>query len=124
MKIFFLSKEFVRWGIIGVLATIIHYGIYLLLKPFILIGIAYTIGYIISFFCNYYLNCRYNFKKRASLKNGIGFSLSHFFNYILQIVLLKIFVCIGLSEELAPLFVYVIVVPINFLLVRFVFKSN
>ena len=34
------------------------------------------------------------------------------------------FLSIGISEAIAPLFVFAIVIPINFLLVRFVFKSN
>jgi hypothetical protein len=36
--------------------------------------------------------------------------------------LLNFFLWIGLSKELAPLGVYAIAVPTNFVLVRFVFK--
>lgn len=47
-------QEFIRFGIVGTLATGIHYGIYLLLNQFILIWLAYTVGYAVSFI---FLNC-------------------------------------------------------------------
>lgn len=124
MKSVFFSKEFIKWGLIGVLAVIIHYGIYLLLNIFIQKDIAFTIGYAISFCCNFYLNSVYTYKKRPTLKKGIGFGVSHFINYVLQISVFNIFIFFGTPEEFAPIPMYAITMPINFLLIRFVFKNN
>ena len=123
-NIFLYTKEFFCWAVIGVIATLVHYGVYIFMNKFIPIEISYTIGYVCSFFLNFILNTRYTFKTKASIKKGIGFGLSHLVNYLLQILLLKLFLYFGVSETLAPLPVYIIVVPINFLLVRFVFKTN
>ena len=44
--------ELVRFGIVGVTATAIHYGIYWLLMHVINVTVAYSIGYALSFICN------------------------------------------------------------------------
>lgn len=117
-------REFVRFGIVGVIATGIHYGVYYLLEQIINVNVAYTIGYVVSWFVNLYLTAHFTFKSQLSVKKGIGFAFSHLVNYLMHMIFLNIFLAIGLSEEVAPLFVFAIVIPINFLLVRFVFKSK
>ena len=87
-------------------------------------NIAYTIGYIISWLCNFYLSAHFTFKEKTSVKRGIGFALSHGVNYLLHLIFLNFFLWLGVSESLAPIPVFCIVIPINFLLVRFVFKSK
>ena len=41
----FNIREIIRFGIVGIIATIIHYGIYLALNLIIVSWIAYSIGY-------------------------------------------------------------------------------
>ena len=114
--------EIVRFGIVGVLSTALHYGIYWVLQHWINVNIAYTIGYVLSFLVNYYLSAHFTFKAKTSAKNGIGFGGAHLVNYLLHIVLFNFFLWIGLSRELAPIAVLAIAVPANFVMVRFVFK--
>lgn len=118
------TKEFIRFAIVGVIATGIHYGVYYLLEQVINVNVAYTIGFVVSWGVNLYLTSRFTFKSPLSFKKGIGFAFSHIVNYLLHMLFLNLFLLIGLSDEIAPLFVFVIVIPINFMLVRFVFKSN
>lgn len=115
-------QEIIRFGIVGILATAIHYGIYWFLQQYINHNIAYTLGYGISFICNFFLTAHFTFKKKATIKKGIGFGLSHLCNYLIQLGLLNLFIYIGINKGLAPIFVFAIAIPINFLLVRFVFK--
>ena len=114
--------EIIRFGIVGILATAIHYSIYWILQRYINHNIAYTLGYVISFFCNFFLTAHFTFKKKATVKKGIGFGLSHLCNYLIQLGLLNLFIYIGINKGLAPIFIFAIAIPINFLLVRFVFK--
>lgn len=117
------NNSFLRFCIVGVIATGIHYGIYyLLLKP-LSANIAYTIGYAISFCCNYLMTAKFTFKKKTTAKNGIGFALSHLVNYGLQMLCLNVFLALGVGAKLAPIPVYCICVPVNYLLVRFVFNK-
>lgn len=122
--------EFFRWGIVGVIATAIHYGIYYLLKEFVTpqtefwLNVDYTLGYIISFFGNFFLSAYFTFHEKPSLKKGFGFGIAHAINYGLHILFLNVFLLIGFSSTIAPIFVFILVVPINFLMVRFVFKKK
>ena len=115
--------EMIRFSIVGVLVTAIHYGVYWLLQLVMNVNIAWTAGYIAGFIFNYYMSAYYIFRKKTSTKNGAGFSLAHIVNYLLQMVLLNFFIWIGMSAELAPVGVYAVSIPVNFLLVRFVFKK-
>ena len=58
MSVFNKRREFVRFILVGVLATATHYGIYFFLCVLMLPAIAYTIGYAISFILNFYLSKR------------------------------------------------------------------
>lgn len=115
--------QFLRFGIVGVLATAIHYGIYWILQHYLNASIAYTIGYALSFICNFILTSIFTFKAKATVKRGLGFGGAHLVNYFLHIILLNIFLYFGMSNEWAPIPVFCLVVPINFLLVRFVFTK-
>lgn len=114
--------EFIRFVMVGILATALHYGIYFLLQRFINVNIAYTLGYALSFIANFYLTAYFTFGKKPSWSKAFGFGGAHLFNYLLHIGLLNTFLWLGLSKTLAPIPVFAIAIPVNFLLVRFVFK--
>ena len=116
--------EIIRFRIVGVIATIIHYCIYWILSHYTHHNIAYTLGYGISFLCNFFLTANFTFKKKATIKKGIGFGISHLCNYLIQIALLNLFIYLGIEKAIAPLLVFTIAIPINFILVRFVFKHT
>ena len=115
--------EFLRFGIVGFVALIILYVVYCLLLLWLEHNIAYTIGYVISFISNYILTVKFTFRTKASKKNGAGFALSHLINYLLQISCLNIFIWLGMKENVAPILVFAICVPTNFILVRFFMKK-
>ncbi|MBQ9665665.1 MAG: GtrA family protein [Bacteroidaceae bacterium] len=115
--------EIVRFIIVGVVATAIHYGVYWLLMQWLNVTVAYSIGYAISFICNFLLTSLFTFRKKASVKRGIGFGMAHGVNYLLHVLFLQFFLWLGISKQLVPIPVFAIVIPINFLLVRFVFKK-
>lgn len=110
--------EIIRFGIVGIIATIIHYGVYLLLKQLVNVSLSYSLGYLISLFANFWLSNKFTFKTKPTAKKGLGFGLSHMINYLLHISLLNLFIWFGISSNFAPIPVFFIVVPINFLLVR------
>ena len=116
-------NEILRFGIVGALTTALHYGIYLVLQHYINVNVAYTVGYFVSFVFNYISSARFTFKKKESVKNGLGFCGAHAFNYCLQLGLLNLFLWLGVGRSLAPVPVYCIAVPSNFLIVRLVFRK-
>ena len=116
--------EFARFAIVGVAATVLHYAVYYVLLSWVNPSLAYTIGYAVSFVCNYVLSSLFTFRVRMSVRRAFAFMMSHILNYIIGIALLNIFILAGVNERLAPLPVFVLVVPVNFILVRFALKSK
>lgn len=112
----------VRFAVVGGIATLLHYAVYWLLLDRMAAGVAYTAGYVVSLVLNYMLSSRFTFRSRASLRNGIGFCAAHAVNYLLHISLLSLYLWLGVPERIAPVPVYAVAIPVNFLLVRFVFK--
>lgn len=55
--------EFIRFIMVGVFATALHYGLYFIFQRFINVNIAYSIGYILSFIANFYLTALFTFGK-------------------------------------------------------------
>lgn len=117
-------REAVRFALVGGLATLLHYGIYLALQRFIQVDLAYTIGYLISFIANFYLTAYFTFRSAPSWKKLFGMGGAHAVNYLLHISLLNLFLWVGISKPLAPIPVFAIAIPVNFVLVRFVFKRK
>ena len=119
-----VSGEFVRFGLVGGLSTALHYGIYYLLQLYINVNIAYTIGYILSFVGNFFLTSYFTFGTAPSWKKLVGMMGAHGVNYLLHIALLNLFLWIGVAQQWAPIPVFAIAIPVNFILVRFVFKHK
>lgn len=94
--------EIVRFGIVGGVATLIQYGVYLLMLYAVSPTLSNTIGYAVSFLFNFVASTRYTFKVKTNARHGAGFALSHLINYGLQIVMLHLFMALGFSEKLAP----------------------
>lgn len=116
--------EAFRFIFVGGLCTLLHYGLYYLMQLFINVNIAYTLGYFISFAINFWLTSRFTFGTSPSWKKLFGMGGAHGVNYILHIILLNLFIHIGIPQEWAPIPVFTIAIPFNFILVRFVFKNK
>ena len=125
--------EVIRFGIVGITATLLQYLIYrLLLRLAIhwdveagthtLSTMAMTIGYVVSFIYNFIASTRFTFRVKANARRGAGFLFSHVVNYSLQMLTLNLFLLLGISKQWAPIPMFCVCVPINFLLVRFFLK--
>lgn len=151
-----LGSQFVRFFVVGVGATIIHWGVYVGLNGLLDISkedtVAYNVtfatGYAVSFIANYIVSLKWTFKTKGNAKKGLGFALSHVINWGMQTTLLNLMLKVGVGSRLAVLAVamspclvnvcprladpttlvlfpvYCIVVPMNFLLVRFFLTRN
>ena len=117
--------EVIRFGIVGGLATVLQYVIYLAMMPALahfipnmgdhsLATTANTIAYIVSFIFNFIASTRYTFKVKANAKRGAGFTLSHIVNYSMQTLCLNLFVGLGLAKQLAMIPTLCICIPVNF----------
>ena len=118
------GNEFLRFAIVGVISTLLHYGIDILLMKCIPLNVSYTIGYIVGFFANFLLTNYFTFHTLPTKRNLIGMAGAHVINYFIHLFLLNFFLFIGFPPKYAPIPVYSIAVPVNFLIVRSVFKNG
>ena len=93
-----LLGEVLRFVVVGITAVALQYGVYALMLLVVNAFIANTIGY------------------------GVGFALCHVVNYGLQQLILHTAIALGMAPTLAPLPMFAITVPLNFVLVRLVLK--
>ncbi len=110
--------EVLRFGVVGVTATAIQYGVYLLCLRWMGAGVANTVGYAVSFVFNFFATTFFTFRVKANARRGAGFALSHLVNYLLQMSTLACFIWLGVPKPWAPVPMFAICVPVNFLLVR------
>ena len=117
--------EFIRFVIVGLVATIIHYGSYLILDYLLHLNynISYTLGYLISLIFNFIASTMFTFQTKATTKNGIKFAGAHIINYFVHMMLLNFFIDIRIPDAIAPIFVFPIAILINFFMVRFSLKQ-
>lgn len=116
-------KEIMRFGITGLTATVVLYGSYLLLVGRMSAGAAYSCAYVCAFIVNYLLTTSFTFRVRRSVRNGIGFVVSNIINYFVSMILLKIFLALGVAEEIAPAPVILVATISNYLITRLVMKK-
>ena len=117
--------ELILFCIVGSTAMTIHYGIYYVLLRFLPVNVSFSLGYFISFLYNFTMTSYFTFKVKPSVSRFFRFAASHGTNYLLQILLLNFFIHVaGLNEKMAPVPVYAISVPVNYMLVRLAMKRR
>lgn len=119
------KSEIIRFCIVGGFATLLQYGVYLLLVAiFGLAPVAGTvISYAISFVFNFILSTFFTFHTKPTAGKGIGFALSHLINLGLQTLFVVIFKGI-VGPDYALLPALAICIPVNYILVRFALTSK
>ncbi len=111
--------QVIRFGIVGMAATAIQAVLYQVLVGWLRAELANAIAYVVSFIFNYVASTRFTFRVKSSARRGAGFLLSHLINFTLQTLILHLSIRLGLTERWAMVPMFVITVPVNFLLVRF-----
>ena len=120
------NVESLRFVVVGVVATAIHYGVYAVLFHFMALShnVAYTVGYATSLVFNCVATFVWGFRTAFTWLKVAKFLGCHAINYFLHIIFLNFFIWIGLPPLIAPAAVYCIVVPINLFLVRYALKNT
>lgn len=121
-----ITAEALRFALVGVAATALHYGIYYALLGFVPAGrvyvsAAYAVGYVLSFVFNFFATSLFTFRERPSWRRLAGMTGAHAVNFVLHLALLNVAV-LFMTPAVAPVAVYAVAVPVNFLLVRLCFK--
>lgn len=119
------KAEMFRFILVGGSMTLLQYAIYIIFLEVIRLTpvVCTMISYAISFVVNFILTSYFTFQSDPNAKKGLGFTLSHLINMGLQVGLVAVFKGI-VGKTLALLPALLICLPVNFLLVRFVFTHR
>lgn len=117
--------ELIRFALVGSFCAGLQYGMYVIFLNAVGVTavVATLISYGISFIVNFFLSSFFTFHSNPNAKKGLGFTLSHLINMGLQTGLVAIFKGF-IPHTLALLPALAICVPVNFVLVRFVFNGK
>jgi putative flippase GtrA len=122
-------RSAVRFVCVGVLGTLLQYGIYYLFLDIFresnadsqtMTSVAFSIGFLVEMVVNYLLTNYYTFHTHPSWKNAGGFLVGRAINYGVQILFLNILIWLSMSEEIAGIVAIILAGIINyFMLVPF-----
>ena len=97
--------------LVGGTATVVHFGTYYALTALsVNYNLAFTVGVALSLAFNFVASSRFTFRTGLSAGRGLRFCGAHAVNYLLSVGLLNLY---------APLLVWPVAVPINYLMVRY-----
>ena len=117
-------REFAAFLFFGAVNTILGYGIYLLLLPFVAYPTAYSLSYAAGIFISYYLNARFVFREKLRLSKALQYPVVYLVQYLLGLGLLYLLVEVAhMTTFIAPIVIVLITVPCTYLLSRYVIKG-
>lgn len=122
-----MSREFIRFVIVGVANTAVYYAIYYLFLQIIEIHylISHGIAVGLSMIFSYFLNVYFTYNVKPSWQTFFLFPVTQAVNIIVTAISLWVLVdWIGLSALYAPFAALVLTVPITFFVTGRVLKRN
>lgn len=115
------AARVIRFGIVGVLNTIVYYLLYLVLREFVPYLIAHAIAFVLSMVGSFFLNCYFTFRQRPTWRRFVLFPLSNLTNFVVTSVGLYVLVQFaGMSERIAPLVAASVAVPVTFVVAKLI----
>ncbi|MGP1376907.1 MAG: GtrA family protein [Bulleidia sp.] len=126
LKAKFLNRQFLIFGLIGVLNT----GIALLLNKFLLalnaeVGVASMIADVLAFIPSYLMNMKWTYHKPYSWKSFLSFPVSYVPGWCITFLLVEILHHgFGVPIRYAKLASVPIYVPVNFIFMSFVVRKT
>lgn len=114
-------REMLRFVLFGSLNTLIAYLFYLILLSFMPYAAAYTVSYICGIFISYYLNATFVFKEPLRFERALKYPVVYVVQYVLGMASLYLLVeLVGISKVVAPFIVAVGMIPVAYLLSRYI----
>jgi len=121
----YINKEFIRFVFFGGVNTLLGYLIYVILLIFLNYKVSFTITYVSSIVISYYLNSKFVFYRKVTLKKGLMYPSVYLIQYLTCMLLLHIFVeILNLSKFIAPILAVLLTVPVTFFLSRSIIKGQ
>ena len=120
------SAEFVRFCIVGAMATLIDAIVFFIANHYLSYKEAIVTAYFTSLLFNYYLTVLWTFKQKPSTKNVLGVVMAHLFNlFVVRWGLMAFFVSLlAYKESISYILTLALSTISNFVVVRYAVKKS
>lgn len=120
-----LLRRLARYGLVGAVNTAVYYGLYQILRPGMPYLLAHVLAIAVTIVGSYFLNCRFTFRTRPSLRTFLLFPLSQLTNFAVSTVVLYLFVdWFEVTHHVAPLVASLSAVPASFAVAQLVLAGG
>lgn len=117
--------SFLRFLIGGGANTAFTYVIFLLLKMILTYQLAYLIAYVLGVVFAYWFNASWVFRVPFYWKRFFSYPLIYLIQYLISALFLGVLVeKLGVSINLAPIYMVVLLLPITYLMNRFILNAK
>ncbi|WP_024876260.1 GtrA family protein [Saccharomonospora piscinae] len=114
-----MRGRLVRFAAVGAVNTATYVGLYLLLRPTMGYLAAHVVAFVLAMVGSYFLNCRFTFRTRPSLRTFLLFPLSNVTNFAVTSAGLYLLVeVLAVNERIAPLLAAAVAIPVTFLVAQ------
>jgi putative flippase GtrA len=118
-------SELRRFLIAGMINTLVGYFIYVFLLLIVKYTYAYLISFVLSVCFSYWINSRFVFRVRMSIKSMFRYPIVYSVQIMFSMVMMYLLVeKLFFPKIIAPLIVVAITVPISFILSRKIMNKN
>ena len=121
----FFTKQFLTFGIIGVINTLVSQGLYMLFVQLnTSVGTASILGDVISMIGSYFMNTLITYKQKPNWKSAVTFPLSYIPGIIISALMVIIVVdWLHAPKMFAKILSPPLYIPVNFLCMSFIMKT-
>ena len=120
------AAEFVRFCIVGAMATLIDAIVFFIANHYLSYKEALVTAYFTSLLFNYFLTVLWTFKQKPSTKNVLGVVMAHLFNlFVVRWGLMAFFVSsLAYKESISYILTLALSTISNFVVVRYAVKKS
>lgn len=119
------TKRWLRFLLGGVVNTAFSYAVYLALNTILAYQVAYFIAYALGVVFSYWFNAIVVFRVSLSWKGLLSYPVVYVVQYVVSAFLLGGLVeFAGIVESLAPLVVAIVMVPVTYVMSKFVLERT
>lgn len=122
----FLNKQFLTFGIIGGINTILSQVLYIVFVKFnVVVSLSSLLGDVLTMIISYFANMKYTYHEKPSWKSAITFPLSYVPGFIINMLLVVIVANVfHAPKEYAKLVSLPITIPLNYICMSLIVKKT
>lgn len=122
----FLNKQFLTFGIIGGINTVLSQVLYIVfVKLNVVVSLSSLLGDVLTMVISYFANMKFTYNEKPSLKSAITFPLSYVPGFIINMLIVVLVADVfHAPKEYAKLVSLPITIPLNYICMSLLVKKT